>query len=259
MPEFTVRKAGSGRNYRLDGEPIPSVTTVLSSGFPKPALPSWAATTVAEVAVDEWDHLADMPPTKRYEYLKSAPWRRRDSAAFRGTELHAIGEALALGEPVEVPAHYEGLAQAYADWLDAWGARVELVERSVVNLDHRYAGTFDLVATLKDGRRWLLDLKTGTGVYESHVVQLAAYRYATHWLGDEGELRMWEPIDRAGVIHLRPDAPARLMPVDAGLRAFDVFLASMTVGEFIGEARSAWREHRAWPVGAVLDPERVAS
>ena len=42
-------------------------------------------------------------------------------------------------------------------------------------------GTLDLVATVRGGRRLLLDWKTGeTGIYPKDALQLATYRRATH-------------------------------------------------------------------------------
>ena len=40
------------------------------------------------------------------------------------------------------------------------------------SVTHGYAGTLDLIATLRDGRkRWLLDLKTSKGVYGDMALQ----------------------------------------------------------------------------------------
>lgn len=240
-----------GHTYRLDGEPIPSVTTILKLGFPAPALVSWAAKSVAQAAVDEWTELSALGVTERYERLKGAPWVKRDAAAFRGTQLHAIGEQLVAGEQADVPDHLQGVAQRYADWLDEWDVEPVAVERPVCHVEYRYAGTFDLIADLKDGVRWLLDIKSGSGVYDSHVLQLAGYRYAEKMLHATGDLIDMPTVDRAGVIHVTPD-DVRLIPVDASRRAFRAFLAAREVASYALAVKDAYKDRRPWPVGQAV-------
>jgi hypothetical protein len=258
-----VQFSKKGHTYKLDGEPIRSVTTILDKGFPKPALVTWAAKETAGYAVDHWGELAEAPPSARLRTLERAAFERRDKAAFRGTELHAIGEALGSGEAVTVPEHYQGIAQRYADWLDAWGAEIIEAERPVLwvsiegdTVSPPYAGTFDLIADLNDGCRWLLDIKTGSGVYESHVLQLAAYRYATHLLAEDG-MRNMLAIDRCGVIHVTPDA-VRLIPVSADRMAWRVFMAARISAEYAVVRRAAYLDKREWPVGRPIEPGVLA-
>lgn len=76
----------------------------------------------------------------------------------------------------------------------------------------RYAGTFDLLAMMA-GQDWLLDVKTGKGVYPEVACQLAAYRAAEFALTagpvpfDYGHARM-------AALHLRPDGTYALIEVD---------------------------------------------
>lgn len=254
MPEFSKR----GRSYTLDGVPLPSVTTLLKAGFPAPALVDWAARETAAYAVDHWEELDAAPLSERQRTLETAARRRRDSAAIRGTELHTIGDQISLGLDVEVPPAYEQVAQLYADWLDAWDAEIVASERPVLHCHDStgllYAGTFDLIADLNDGNRWLLDIKTGKGVYDSHVLQLAAYRYATHFLHVTGDLMTMHPVDRCGVIHVRPDA-VTLVPVAADEEAFETFRHVAAVALYGTKTKAAWSAGEAWPVGRAIYPK----
>ena len=45
--------------YKLDGAWVPGVTTLIGKGLPKPALPYWAARTVAEWVADNPDGKTD--------------------------------------------------------------------------------------------------------------------------------------------------------------------------------------------------------
>ena len=260
--DFTRRKAGTGWAYRLNGEPVRSVTTNLESGFPKPALVTWAARETAAYAVDHWEELEGVSLSWRLKLLEKAAFEKRDRAAFRGTELHTIGEHIANGLEVEVPEHYQGIAQRYADWLDRWGAEIVTTEAAVLWVSVEgdriggppYAGSLDLIADLNDGARWLLDIKTGSGVYESHVLQLAAYRYATHILPTaEDGVRDMLAVDRVGVIHVTPDS-VTLIPVMADRRAWRTFMASRVVADYMVACRAAWSARDAWPVGRPLEP-----
>ena len=49
---MTLKFSPKAHRYWLDGKPIPGVTTLIGKGLPKPALPNWAARTVAEYVVD---------------------------------------------------------------------------------------------------------------------------------------------------------------------------------------------------------------
>lgn len=216
---------GRGHKYTIDGEPAPGVTTILNAAIPKPALPYWAAGEVAEfvaeslVIVDgEFTHDAaplltaieqqTRRPLKRgsrsdvVQRLKGVPWARRDAAANRGVQVHDLAARWITGADVDVPELLDPYVKAYAAWAERWEPVDELVERTIAHRDPHYCGTFDLCATLVDGRRWLLDIKTsGSGVYAEVALQLAGYRYAQTMLVDGDEQPMID-VDACGVIWL---------------------------------------------------------
>lgn len=70
-PRLERRNYGRGHGYKIDGNKVPGVTTVLGA-MPKPALVKWAADTTAAAAVDRWDELAELPPTSRLRELDGA-------------------------------------------------------------------------------------------------------------------------------------------------------------------------------------------
>jgi hypothetical protein len=258
MPTYSRR----GRQYRIDGAPVLSVTTILDKGFPSKALMYWAANETATAAVNDWDELAQMDEGDRFDRLRRAPWEKRDKAALRGTDIHEFGHRIALGESVDVP---EALAQpvaAYARWLDEFDVSPVVAERPVFHPQHGWAGTPDLLAevtTREYGRElWLLDIKTGKGVYESHVLQIAAYRHAVDWLAADGTVSPYPYAERTGAIHVTPDS-VELIEVTADERAYKAFRHAHQVALFCVECEDAFKERRAWPVGyAVNAKERVS-
>jgi len=59
-----------------------------------------------------------------------------------------------------------------------------------------YGGTIDMICKI-NGETWLIDYKSGNGVYESHYLQIAAYARA--WM----LLNQQYPIKKAGLLHLK--------------------------------------------------------
>jgi hypothetical protein len=230
----TTGRINRGRNhsYKLDGEPTPGVTTIIGDGVPKPALSYWAAKMAAEFTADNLDTLNGLDRFAIVDLVKGAPWRDRDAAARRGTEVHRLGEQLVAGEEIEVPEELTGHVDAYLRFLDDWQLDPVLVEAVVVNRTHRYLGTLDLVADLNDGHRWLLDIKTTrSGVYGETALQLSAYRHAEHYLDEDGNEQPMPEVDRTGVIWVRADG-YDLVPVDTGPDIYRYFRAAQHVAHF---------------------------
>ena len=179
-----------GHRYELDGERVDGVTTILSNGIPKPAIPRWASRSVGEYVAENLDTVAAMletgGPGPTTHYLANVPWQKRDDAAVRGTEVHALAEQLILGGEVDVPAHLVGHVQGYSDWLDRSGATPLLTEFVVASRSHKYAGTADLIIDVPGVGAVIADIKTSKGVYGETALQLAAYRWAEFYLDDDG-------------------------------------------------------------------------
>ena len=207
--EGPIRRV-EGRTYKgqpthhyedINGKRIPGVTTILGKGMPKPALLNWGIKSVAEYAVNNREDLADMAPTAMLDTLKGAPYRERDLAAKRGTEVHALAEQLLQGNPVTVPGELDRHVEHYLEFLQAFNPQPVLVEAVVYNCEYGYAGTLDHISTVGD-ERWLFDVKTSKGVYAETAYQLAAYRYATHYVDADGHEQPMIPVDRCAVIHV---------------------------------------------------------
>lgn len=193
--------------YRLDGQWVPGVTGLIGKGLPKPALPYWSARTVAEWVADNPDLTEDLKRMggrgPAVAYLKELPWAKRDEAAIRGTDVHALAERLVHGEEVAVPEHLAGYVQACVDFLDTWGLEAELTERPCASRKWRHAGTLDFIGTLADGRRVIGDWKTSSGVYPEAAIQLSAYRYSDFYVDPEDNEQPMPEVDGAIVVHLQ--------------------------------------------------------
>jgi hypothetical protein len=251
-----VRRRNHGRGHSYidaDGRKIPGVTTVISNGTPKQSLIEWAGNATAAYAVDHWDELAELPPSQRLKKLQRARYEDRDAAANRGTQVHELAEQLVHGEEVTVPDELAGHVESYIRFLDDWDVEPIHTEFVVVSYRYGWAGTGDLIASLRhptdpDARvTWGLDIKTSrSGIFGETAWQEAGYFLGSDAIidGDGGE----HPIpdcERFGAVHVRADGYS-LIPLEVGPQ-------QLTELRYIAEVAKA-AEHAGDYVGAPLDP-----
>lgn len=196
--------------YKLDGEWVPGVTTLIKGGLPNDALKFWSAKTVAEWVGDHPDITEQMERAggrnPLVSFLKEIPFQKRDDAAVRGTDVHALAEDLVHGKEVQVPEHLAGYVEACVDFLDTWQPAPLIVERPLAHREHRWAGKPDMFATLPDGRTILFDWKTTrSGIWPETAFQLAAYSHAEFYAADDGTEHPIPDVDLCAAIWLRED------------------------------------------------------
>jgi hypothetical protein len=226
---------GRPTHYYQDarGERIPGVTTLLGEGLPKPALINWAGNATASYAVDNWEDLTHLSVSERLDKLKKCRYEERDTAAKRGTEVHALAEHLVKGESVTVPDELRGHVEAYVKFLDDWEPEPLLVEVTVVNYSVGYAGTLDAVYTLPDGTVVLSDIKTTrSGIYGDVALQLAAYRFAEVYLDADGKEQPMPPVDECHAVWVRSDGYS-VIPLKCDAATFDDFRRVMQVARLM--------------------------
>jgi hypothetical protein len=191
--------------YMLDGKKVTGVTTLLSGGLPKPALTYWAARSAAEYVADNLEVLNRLPDRESIIVtVKESPWSQRDRAAVRGTDVHAIAEALIHGREATVPEELAGYVDGYVKYLDRWRPEPLLTERPIASRRWRYAGTFDALMRLPSGEVMLADWKTASGVYGDNALQLAAYANAEFYLDADNNEQPLPEIDSLAVVHITP-------------------------------------------------------
>jgi hypothetical protein len=209
LPKRSFKYVDKTHAYYLDGKRIKGVTTLLGAGIPKPALPYWSAKMVAEYVINNPEgvqQLRLMGEGPAIAALKQIPWQKRDEAAVRGTDVHALAERIIHGEDVEVPDHLLGHVQGYVQWLEEFDVQPVLTEQPVASRKWRYGGKFDAIVTIGAGR-WkgrqpLLDWKTSSGVYGETALQTAAYAKAEFYSPEVGVEIDMPDIDCTGVVHI---------------------------------------------------------
>lgn len=240
---MAIKRKNHGRGHSYidtdTGEKIRSVTTMLD-GVPKKALVKWAADTTANYAIDHWDELNAMLPSERLKAMTGARTAKLNAASAKGTKVHALASKLVAGESVTMPPELEPYVLAYVDFLNDFQVEALLVEAVVVSHTHRYCGTLDLIADLlteEGSQAWLLDIKTGAGVYGESALQLAGYGFADAWVDDDGNEDKLPVIDRYGVVHLRPDQTYELLPLTVGERQHRQLLYAAEMVDLLAESR----------------------
>lgn len=208
----TTLKSGS-RWYEWRGQKYWSVTTIISGGCPKPVLVPWAKKFTAEYAVDNFKKLgALLEPDAEgridrqaaVDWLKGAAYRDRDRAGDIGTEVHKAIEAYTLGKPFpKWSLPIEPMMKQFERFLADYEPEYEegMSEAPVFSRTQAYAGTLDSVVTI-DGRRLLMDVKTGKGVYPETGLQAAAYRHAEFIGLPDGSERPMLATDGAVCLHI---------------------------------------------------------
>lgn len=201
-----------------------SVTTVLGA-LSKPAIPAWAARTVAEYVADNYALLGQIledDPKAAIDLMKGSPWRARDTAATLGTTVHEAVENYVMGQqhlPDTVTDRHILQLEAF---LEAFKPQIIEAECTVFNRTYNYAGTLDLLLELND-ETWIIDVKTGKGVYPEYAMQVAGYANAEFIGRSDGVESRLPTITRAGILHLRPMS-YKLIPCELSERVFKSFL-----------------------------------
>ena len=204
--------------YRLDGQHVTGVTTILSGGIPKPALVHWAGKTVAEWVTNP-ENLTDLQyllagdQETATKFLTGLPAKERDTAAERGTEVHDLAEQLAKTGEVDAPEELFGFIEGYLQFLEDWQITPVLTEVTLANREHWYSGKVDLLATspllmtqedIDAGRLIQIDLKTSKGVYMETALQTAAYARAEFFIAEDGHETPMPEVIKNYVAHVTP-------------------------------------------------------
>lgn len=225
--------------------PLTSVTTALKA-LDKPALVGWAKRETAACAVRNLDMVTELVktggPDAAIAWLKTIPDYQRDKSADLGTRIHTIAEHMGqwgVPDPTEEEAPF---VSQYRSFLDLYQPEILKVEFKVCSLEHGYAGTADLLARI-DGLTYLIDLKTGIGIYPETALQLAGLGFAEFmgWAEDPRKHPI-PPVDRYAVLHLRPDK-FDLVPYRVTEDTFQQFLRCLRLYQWLhGEARKVMEE-----------------
>ena len=166
---------------------FPSVTTLLGL-FAKPGLERWKQDQLLRIAYD--NPAQDGESYERYanrclvEHEKPV-----EEAADFGTKVHDAIEAYFTGQ--HIPDELLEYIQPALDWKQEHSLNFIEFEKMLVNTNHGFAGTVDIVGQGVEGSKFILDWKTRktkpkvkVTSYDFQIHQIAAYA-ATYWGEDQ--------------------------------------------------------------------------
>lgn len=249
MTPKTATTRGGKRFYSWRNENYWSVTTI-QGAIAKPALLPWGIKATAEgtvknrVVLNAMLERCQTPKAcmagdfcdmcdETIRFLKGTPYAQRDRAADLGTNVHAAAEAYILGKPYPPwPVMVKPYMDAYVRFLDVMQPKFLATEASVYNSAERYSGTLDAIVELQlplaEPGSYILDVKSGKGVYPEVGLQLAAYRFAEFIGLPDGSEQPVPEVDGGLCLHLQPEG-YRLIEVRCDLPVFRAFLYAREV------------------------------
>lgn len=174
--------------YHLNGELVPSVTTITGMLPKGEGLLKWAANEAVKCIGEHWKPETPYSPTFISDILelgKGAFRRKTGAAATRGTVAHNWYEQFiktGMEPPMPEDAQIRNSIQMFKDWLAANDVKWVASEVIVASEKFKFAGKLDAIAVI-NGRMCLVDFKTGSGVYMEHFVQTSGYVIALEEMG----------------------------------------------------------------------------
>lgn len=120
---------------------------------------------------------------------KNAQKKKLKKALDHGSKVHAIVENDSKGIKQEVEPEHLAHLEEWHRLKEKHGIKVEHAEMTVHSEEFGYAGTLDMLGEF-EGKRVLMDLKTGRGYSIATGHQLAAYKYAYELMSGERDLGM---------------------------------------------------------------------
>lgn len=186
-----------GHYYELDGKKLTGVTTVIDGTSSKQNLIQWAANMAVDYVRENVAYAIPGPDggfwaikPSTVEEAKTAHTRKRDKAATKGTDTHALVEEYILkmirdyGGKTYVASTNDAI-YPFTLWAAENVDRFLAAEQRLYSETHGFAGTCDFVAII-DGKLTIGDLKTFPKMWSADAfIQMGAYSIAWEELTGE--------------------------------------------------------------------------
>jgi len=179
--------------HSLGGKRLYGVTTVLGV-ISKPSLIQWSANQAVEYIQKNWEvYIATgTPTTDLFIEAKTAHRRTKEAAGDIGTTAHqAIEKWIKSGCDVNVPIaifcgydkQIQEMFMNFVEWVQSNNVTFLGSEKNVYSEKMWLGGIVDFICTI-DGKRYVGDIKTSSGIYPEHFLQCGAYDLMLEEMGD---------------------------------------------------------------------------
>ena len=167
--------------YKVGGLKVDGVTSVLQV-LNKPALMYWAVNQTIgylEANLKAGTVLDEVQIKGLLSEAKVAHRKKKDAAADFGTMAHKWIEDYINGlKPATFTnAILKNSIDKFLKWEGDNKVIFHEVERMIYSKKLNYAGKFDFLCEI-DGKLWIGDIKTSTGIWDEYLFQTAAYQQA---------------------------------------------------------------------------------
>ena len=194
-PELSRKYQDGSRFYEVDiqGENklLPSVTSVLNM-LNKPGLNQWAVNvtlnkleeTLSDISDVREDKMVVMSKNDVESTLKMAKGVQKDvlaSSADLGTRAHDTIDRIVRGdtENLVIDEDVKQVVKNFWQWWNHSGVVLDPRGDSMIySAKYGYAGAADALGVLPDGNLVVVDFKTSNGIFDTHIIQVAAYAKA---------------------------------------------------------------------------------
>lgn len=217
--------------YTLDDKPITGVTTILKV-IAKPALINWAANMAVDYIQNEikgktaieldlfdnnrksWDDI--------FNEARKAHYQTRDKAGNIGTIVHKHCENWINGDPVitAIPQELK-MVDNFVGWAKENKVKFLQSERQVYSEKYWFCGTYDFLCEI-DGKIWLGDIKTSSGIYPDMFFQTAGYQICEEEMGQT-------KIDGHIILNLKKDGKFNEKRSISNKQNKEAFLSALTL------------------------------
>lgn len=165
--------------HSLNGKPLTGVTSLIDKTLSKPALIPWAVKMTTEYIQTNCPIVDNLYRVSEEDLVnaKKAHSTFKERAGDWGTRVHNACETWAkTGELPLSPDDADILPSVsnFVTFIKDNRFKILDVERNVWSKEWWIGGIFDLVLE-KDGKVYIADIKTSSGIYDSHFIQMGAY------------------------------------------------------------------------------------
>lgn len=187
--------------HKLNGKPLNGVTTIIKQTVAKPALITWYMNTAVDYIAE---NCSEAPTKEQLKAAKGEPTAVMQRAAKWGTRVHHACEKWAKTGELPLPDEdiYKSVVN-FTQFIQNNGFRIVEVERNVWSKELWIGGILDLVLE-KNGKYYIADIKTSSGIYDDYFIQMGAYTKCMMELDILTEYGV-ESITGAIIINLKKD------------------------------------------------------
>jgi hypothetical protein len=180
--------------HSLDGTPLYGVTTALRV-IAKPFLIPWASKMATDSIRSQWKIGKAYTKIEREKILekgKNAHHVAKTSGGDTGTTVHEaiekwIKKGCSFTDKIEKycgkDMQVQDMFMNFVAWVNSDEVKFVCSEKHVHSEKYWYGGIVDFVCIIK-GKRFVGDIKTSSGIYPEHFMQMGAYDICLQEMGE---------------------------------------------------------------------------